>query len=219
MNREIYRCHYRGQLKNNREEHQLKEALNKCIKNAEKLIAEERVMTAALYYHDDMLFLYYESIGEEIPPEAFMEPMHDMLEKWPGKSGLSDWALMYNVFYHVIPDGEEDWTRPVTPELRRGRIAYLKKENMFDYVYHHVAIAKEGILSGDKYQSIAMHEDILFSYFEEPKTILNNVRDLSQESVAIKAWLDAVPKNHFIPLPGSNGADFLFLPAYFALGK
>lgn len=219
MNRIIHRCHYRGQLKNIREEHELKEALGESIKKAELLITEKRVMTAALYYHGDMLFLYYECIGEEICPEVFMEPLHNMLEQWPGKSGLSDWAFMYNVFYHVIPEGEEDWTRPVRPELRRGRIAYLKKENMFDYVYHHVAIAKEGILAGDKYQSIALHEDILFSYFEEPKTILNDVRDLNQESVAIKAWIDVVPEDHFIPLPGSNGENFLFLPEYFALGR
>lgn len=219
MNRKIYRCHYRGQLKNTLDEDKLMETLDECRKNAELLITEEKVMTAALYYHGEMLFLYYESIGEEIYPDTFMGPMHDLLEKWPTKSGLSDWALMYHIYYHAIPEGEEDWRRPVSPELRRGRIAYLKKDNMFQYVYHHVAIVNEGLLAGDKYQSIALHEDILFSYFEEPKTITNIRRDLSHESETIKAWLDVVPEDHFSPIPGSNGGNFLFIPAYFALGQ
>ncbi|SCP97509.1 hypothetical protein [Anaerobium acetethylicum] len=219
MNRNIYRCHYRGQLKNNFAGQELDETLDKCRKNAERMIAEGRLMTAALYYHGGMLFLYFEAVGEEVRTEEFMEPMHGLLEKWPEKSGLSDWARMYQVFYHAIPESEEDWRRPVSPECRRGRIAYLKEENMFEYVYHHVAIIKEGLLAGDKYQSIALHEDILFSYFEEPKTLINVQRDLSRESKAIKAWLDVVPEDHFVPLRGSKGENFLFLPAYFALGQ
>lgn len=72
--------------------------------------------------------------------------------------------------------------------MRRGRIAYLKPDKIFQYVYHHVAITTEGYLHGDKYQSIALHENILFSYFEEPRTEINVKRDLTKQSTAIEAW-------------------------------
>ena len=77
----------------------------------------------------------------------------------------------------------------------------------------------EGILQGDRYQSIALHEDILFSYFEEPRTPGNLRRDTTLQSQTIQAWLDVNPESHFIPLPGSNGSNFLLLPQYFALGE
>ena len=51
-----------------------------------------------------------------------------------------------------------------------------------------------------------------------PRSHVNIVRDPSQESQAIQAWLDVNPEAHFIPLPGSEGANFLLLPEYFAIG-
>ena len=176
-------------------------------------------MTAALYYYGNQLFLYYEAVGEEIRPERFMAPLHPVLSQWPQKEDTCDWALMYNVFWHDAPKDDEDWKRSVPPERRRGRIAWLKHDTMFRYVYHHFAIAEEGILQGDRYQSIALHEDILFSYFEEPRTPGNLRRDTTLQSQTIQAWLDVNPESHFIPLPGSNGSNFLLLPQYFALGE
>lgn len=176
-------------------------------------------MTAALYYYGNQLFLYYEAVGEEIRPECFMAPLHPVLSQWPQKEDTCDWALMYNVFWHDAPKDDEDWKRSVPPERRRGRIAWLKHDTMFRYVYHHFAIAEEGILQGDRYQSIALHEDILFSYFEEPRTPGNLRRDTTLQSQTIQAWLDVNPESHFIPLPGSNGSNFLLLPQYFALGE
>ena len=90
---------------------------------------------------------------------------------------------------------------------------------MFEYVYHHFAIVREGLLRGDKYMSIALHEDVLFSYFEEPRSCVNIRRTQAGESQAIQGWLDAVPEDHFIPLPGSGGQNFLLLPALFDVGQ
>ena len=151
--------------------------------------------------------------------EAFMEPLHPLLASWPEKEDTFDWAQMYNIYWHNVPRGEQDWKRVAKPERRRGRIAYLKQATMFRYVYHHFAIVEEGLLQGDKYQSIALHEDVLFSYFEEPKRFTNIQRDPTRESKAIQDWLDVDPESHFIPLPGSEGQNFLLLPDYFALGQ
>ena len=218
MSKPVYRCHYRGRLEA-ADAAQLSDLLQQCEQNAQQLINDGALMTAALYYYGNQLFLYYEAVGQEIRPERFMAPLHPVLSQWPQKEDTCDWALMYNVFWHDAPKDDEDWKRSVPPERRRGRIAWLKHDTMFRYVYHHFAIAEEGILQGDRYQSIALHEDILFSYFEEPRTPGNLRRDTTLQSQTIQAWLDVNPESHFIPLPGSNGSNFLLLPQYFALGE
>ena len=218
MSKPVYRCHYRGRLEDV-DAATLADMLQQCEQNAQQLINDGALMTAALYYYGNQLFLYYEAVGEEIRPERFMAPLHPVLSQWPQKEDTCDWALMYNVFWHDAPKDDEDWKRSVPPERRRGRIAWLKHDTMFRYVYHHFAIAEEGILQGDRYQSIALHEDILFSYFEEPRTPGNLRRDTTLQSQTIQAWLDVNPESHFIPLPGSNGSNFLLLPQYFALGE
>ena len=218
MSKPVYRCHYRGRLEA-ADAVQLSDLLQQCEQNAQQLINDGALMTAALYYYGNQLFLYYEAVGEEIRPERFMAPLHPVLSQWPQKEDTCDWALMYNVFWHDAPKDDEDWKRSVPPERRRGRIAWLKHDTMFRYVYHHFAIAEEGILQGDRYQSIALHEDILFSYFEEPRTPGNLRRDTTLQSQTIQAWLDVNPESHFIPLPGSNGSNFLLLSQYFALGE
>lgn len=218
MSKPVYRCHYRGRLEDS-DAAQLVDLLQQCEQNAQQLINDGALMTAALYYYGNQLFLYYEAVGEVIRPERFMAPLHPVLSQWPQKEDTCDWALMYNVFWHDAPKDNEDWKRSVPPERRRGRIAWLKHDTMFRYVYHHFAIAEEGILQGDRYQSIALHEDILFSYFEEPRTPGNLRRDTTLQSQTIQAWLDVNPESHFIPLPGSNGSNFLLLPQYFALGE
>ena len=218
MSKPVYRCHYRGRLEDV-DAAALVDLLQQCEQNAQQLINDGALMTAALYYYGNQLFLYYEAVGEEIRPERFMAPLHPVLSQWPQKEDTCDWALMYNVFWHDAPKDDEDWKRSVPPERRRGRIAWLKHDTMFRYVYHHFAIAEEGILQGDRYQSIALHEDILFSYFEEPRTPGNLRRDTTLQSQTIQAWLDVNPESDFIPLPGSNGSNFLLLPQYFALGE
>lgn len=61
---------------------------------------EGRVMTACLYRYKDMLFAYYESIGEELAPQQVYGPMGELLELWPGEDGSRDWVYMYHVYYH-----------------------------------------------------------------------------------------------------------------------
>ena len=216
----IIRCHYRGRLNLPPEETPAyPSAIAACRENAEALIAEGKLMTAALYIYGRQLFLYYEAIGEEMGPEAFMTPLTPLLSLWPEKENTVPWAKMYHIYWHCEPKDEADWRRDPKPLRRRGRIAYLKHETMFEYVYHHFAIVREGLLKGDRYMSIALHEDVLFSYFEEPRSSVNIRRVDGPESQTIQGWLDVNPEAHFIPLPGSNGQNFLLLPECFAVGQ
>ena len=277
----IYRLHYRGQLKENVSMEKLQSAVNDCVKAIRNLQAEGKMLTAALYYADKMLFLYYEAVGEPLPvtepaaiqpplqraweyggrrlqelpgrrlpvdgadssagsganagtissagsgavtetggnasavvaetaqntsgavveagedvlaavphPTEFLAPLAPFLMPWPGQKGERLWVHMYHIYYHSIPESIENWRRAAVPEKRRGRIAFLRDDKLFSYVYFHRAIVEEGLLTGDKYQSIALHENILFSYFEEPKTI-TNIRDSIRNNVQNKAQSNA----------------------------
>ena len=218
MKQQINRFHYRGSLRREYTDTELSDAIEACKAAVNKLIADGRIMTAALYHRKHMLFLYCETIGEEIYPEDFCSALTPYMQEWPGVEANRLWVSMYHIYYHAVPEGIEDWRRPTAPELRRGRIAFLYPDKLYSYIYHHLNIVNEGLLTGDKYQSIALHENILFSYFEEPKTMMNIRRQPDLESKVIHEWIAADPESHFVHLPECLGENFMFLPAYFALG-
>lgn len=242
----IYRLHYRAQLNRDYTEEQLQEAICTCKQNILTLQKEGRVLTAALYRHEKMLFLYYEALGEQLEvtepntlaeegvagmeesgediqattvhPTEFLASLAPYLCVWPGQKQDRLWVHMYHIYYHNIPESVEGWARAGVPELRRGRIAFLRDEKLFSYLYYHKAIVDEGLLPGDRYQSIALHENILFSYFEEPKTFVNVRNCPDKESEVIKDWIAVDPESHFIHMPQGKGENFMFLPALFAMG-
>lgn len=256
----IYRLHYRAQFNTDSYEADLKEVIQDCQKNIRELQKEGKILTAALYHADKMLFLYYEAVGEslevtepialqtvmnnawkyeklsiqgnnniyvesgediqaDIPhPNDFLAPLSPYLMLWPGQREERLWVHMYHIYYHNVPETAEHWKRAAVPELRRGRIAFLRENKLFSYVYHHKAIVDEGLLMGDRYQSIALHENILFSYFEEPKTLANVQNKPEESSKVIDAWIAVDPEAHFIHMPEGGGENFMFLPALFAMG-
>lgn len=216
MKDKIVRSHYRGHLKVE-DNNKLDMIVEETRKHIEAYIRNQQIMTACIYRYENMLFAYYESMEDEVSPETLFAPFSNYLCEWPGQASMRKWVKMYHIYYHAMPEGIEDWKRAIKPELQRGRIAFLKPEKMFDYVYHHVAITSEGLLHGDKYQSIALHENILFSYFEEPKTEINIKRDLTKDSKAIEEWLRVIPEDHFIK--GPENKNFTFIPALIAMGQ
>ena len=245
MAEQIYRLHYRGQLKEGIPEEEIPAAAEQCLKNVRQAQRQGRVLTAALYRWNRMLFFYYEAIGEKLPvreasdreqegdalietgedvqltclhPEELLVPFAPLMQVWPGQQDDRLWVHMYHIYYHSVPESVSQWRRAAVPEMRRGRIAFLREDKLFEYVYYHCALVDEGLLQGDKYQSIALHENILFSYFEEPKTMTNIRKDPEQKSRVIEQWHAVNPKAHFIRQPEGEGLDFMFLPALFAAG-
>lgn len=267
----LYRLHYRAQLKEEYTEKSLQQAIARCQNNIRTLQREGRILTAALYYADKMLFLYYEAVGEPLAivepaaitptiqnawkcetaftqesveqgtvctdtkdamyvesgediqvnmprPNDFLAPLAPFLMTWPGQRKERLWVHMYHIYYHSKPESAEGWKRVAVPEQRRGRIAFLRDDKLFSYIYHHKAIVDEGLLVGDRYQSIALHENILFSYFEEPKTMVNVQNNLHEKSKVIEDWIAVNPESHFIHMPEGGGENFMFLPALFAMG-
>lgn len=220
----IYRMHYRAKLKDGYEKEVLQAKLESCQENIRIAQRNGRVLTAALYLADtpdiaNTLFFYYEAVDDNgvISVEELLSPLAELLQTWPGMTEERIWVKMYHIYYHSVPESVEGWKRAAKPELRRGRIALLYEEKLFSYVYYHKAIVDEGLLQGDKYQSIALHENVLFSYFEEPRTMVN-IRNSAEESKVINDWLAVDPESHFIHTPECEGLNFMFLPALFAMG-
>ena len=182
-------------------------------------IARKDIMTLGLYQWGRQLFLYVEALTDQgMDPETVLPAMSPLLSSYPHGEEDRLWAYMYPIFYHAIPDTESSWQR-AKPECRVGRIALLRHDRLFDYVMHHRALVNEGALQGDRYQFISLHEDMLFSYFEEPRTYVNLKNDPSVRSTCIDAWTAAVPEAHFQPLPGCGGQNFLILPELICMGS
>lgn len=204
----INRFEFRGCLKSNPNEEDFAVAVAKTENSINKEILAGQVLEACIYRCKDMLFFYIESLSETVAPDLIASELTPFMELWPEEKGLTPWAYMYPVYYQSIPKTEEDWVKERVPgKTKIGRIAFLKHDTMFEYVYWHKAIVDEGLLKGDKYQFISLHEDILFSYYEEPRTQVN-ISGAEGESEAIKGWLAIDPGAHF-DLTKTGGSHFM----------
>ncbi|MBR3494915.1 MAG: hypothetical protein IKH38_05750 [Clostridia bacterium] len=176
------------------------------------------LLTVALYQDRREVYLYVESLGEERSPETFLGALSPYLLAVPGAPEGRPWARMAPVFWHCEPADAESWRAGPPRERRRGRVAKLRPDGIMAYVHHHYALTWEGLHRGDRYMFISLHEDVLFSYFEEPRSS-ENLRGEDRPSEALKAWIDADPDSHFIHRPEAHGENFLLLPAVFDVGK
>lgn len=221
--KKIIRKQYRATLKSNIDEKAFLQA-EENAKDAARFAKEaERLLTCGMFRYNMMLFLYVEYIvDEEEPsitePSVLFAEFSDFLCKWPEMEGEKEWIEMLPVFWFDSPVSVEQWRRKQEPDKRCGRIAVLYPEKVLSYVCHHQAIAKEGLLKGDRYQSIALHENILFSYFETPRDReVVNIKREDGISFEIDKWENADPFSHFYHFPEAAGENFLIIPTVFEL--
>ena len=189
-----------------------------CREGALRLIKTGRLMTAAMYMYKKQLFLYTESLENEVTPEEFLSPLGEIILPQPLEGEAAPWVKMVPVFWHAEPTDAASWRESRPRQRRRGRIAYLFNDKLTEYVYHHRALTEEGVFRGDKYMFISLWGNLLFSYFEEPRSS-DNVNGSSEQSRAINDWMRVDPDSHFKKLPGSNGQNFLLIEACFDVGE
>lgn len=215
----IIRKEYRACLKNGISREILEKTCRSAEKRVKEMIKEKRLLTASLYEYKEMCFLYYEALEEGLKPEDFLADMEEILEMWPEEQGKTPWAEMYPIFWHQVPQTEGQWqqARKNEKKTRIGRLAFLYPEKLFSYTYWHKALVEEGLLKGDQYQFISLHENILFSYFETPKNMVN-IKQMDQQSHVITRWTEADPESHF-DREKAGGENFRILPALFSAGR
>ncbi|MDR6549933.1 hypothetical protein [Paenibacillus qinlingensis] len=165
----IQRRMYRAQWQIGQEDSGLKALV--LNQQAQQLVEQGELMTVAAFIWRTNLFLYYECINREVLPDEIAGAVVPFLQDWPGHDEPRKWILMIDVFHFNEPASYEHWLRKEPVETRVGRVAHLKPEMMSSYIYYHYQLQEERAFHGDKYEIIAMHENLLFGYQEFPKVI------------------------------------------------
>ncbi len=219
----IIRREYRGCFKGAIDGESFEKALKAASARAREEIDGGKLVELCLYRHESMCFLYVETDEsaeseayalrnqppEELRPENLLKDLTPFLVNRPEVTDGLPWSYMYPVYYQQrdIKDLDE-WLKERNPSKTRvGRIAFLFPDTLPDYVRWHRALTEEGLLKGDKYQYISLHENVLFSYYEEPR---NNVSILKsdEESKKIDGWLKLDTESRF-DIEKTNGNHFL----------
>ena len=220
----IKRLQFRCSFKMLTDETGFNSAIEKCKEKAEKLIEEGKLCNVSFYGYKEMGFLYIEEITETenapLDVEQLMSDLNPYLRSWPEEDGDRYFASMINVYYHHIPDEDIDkWEheRTTATKTRVGRIAFVFPEKLPSYVKHHTAIVEEGLLKGDKYAYISMHENLLFSYYEEPRNNVN-IKNTDEESKVINDWMAVDPESHF-DREKAKGSNFLVITCLFTADR
>lgn len=182
---------------------------------------EGRLLTAGLYRFENQLFFYGEGLNAPFSPAGDCPALDAGLIPWPpalGETAPRPWAAMQPYFYHAVPTTAADWQRGRHPESRRGRIALLPPDKWCSYMEHHLRLTSEGLLAGDRWHLICVHENVLFSYLEEPRTNVNVKNMPGAHSDELDAWIAADPESHFTRFTPEQKAhpdgahNFVFLP-------
>ena len=197
MAKEIIRKQYRGSIAADFTDEEVMEALAADKAAVSDFIEEGSLKLAGLYRHESMVFLYLELTDESLLPDDILPEFSMCLDLWPEQSGLTPWAPMYHIYHHDVPGDGTYWHR-TGKKQGRGRIARLVSEDkLFSYVYWHKQIVDEGLLVGDKFQCIALHENLLFCYDELPREHSHIRKDVDADSQVIAGWEAADPASHF----------------------
>lgn len=208
----IERKQYRGCIRKDAAESDWQSALEQARLQAERYRQNGDILTICTYRHKNLLFVYMEALRTGVKPEEVLSALTPCLELWPEENGLTPWAPMYPIYHHSLPSEPEEWVKErLTNTKRIGRIAFLYPDKLFSYTYWHYAIVQEGLLKGDKYQYISLHENLLFSYFEEPRHNVN-IKGSEEESSVIDGWTAVDPESHF-DREKTAGNNFLVIDA------
>jgi hypothetical protein len=221
----IRRSQYRCSFRPGAAAEEVASAAEKSRTAVNGFVGEGKLCNVSFYKYENIGFLYVEEIvdNEDAPMidiEDLMKDLNPVLKPWPREEGDRFFAPMINVYYHHIPDRDIDiWEkeRTTAQKTRIGRIAFVFPDKLPSYVMYHTAIVNEGLWKGDKYAFISLHENILFSYYEEPRNNVN-IKDMEEESEVIKEWMKADPESHFDRVK-AKGENFLVIPCLFTVDR
>lgn len=216
----VERASFRAVLRRDAKEEETGRAYAACRREMERAKGEGLLLTASLYQYGRFLFLYTEGVGKRIVPEEVLASLSSLLEIWPPIMGGNDedrrWIHMQPYYYHGRPECAGNWMEGRNPQSRRGRIALLAPGKWEEYMEYHLELVKEGLIEGDRYHFISIHENVLFSYFEEPKTMVNLQNRPGARSGVLDEWLRTDPESHFLRFAPGQGAgpdgNFVFMP-------
>jgi len=201
----IFRRQWRGFIEDENALGQAKEPCRLLLQN--KL--DNGLLGLCAYRWQSNIFVYCESEGEPPNPHELLWPLLPALSIWPGAAvpvcdepSSRRLIEMVDVFHFNEPASKEHWRRKTPVEHRIGKLGVLKPEAVSSYIYYHYGLQEERTFSGDKYEIIALHENLLFGYFELPEIVEEPLHPprLRTQSMP-KDWSQAQIPEHFIRWP------------------
>ncbi len=221
----LVRSQYRCSFKTMTNDVPMDGILERCKQEFSMLIKRGKVCNASFFRYENMGFLYLEEIISDendasIDVDHVMADLKPYLKPWPEENGDRYFVKMINVYYHHIPEDSLDaWEHERTTSIKEriGRVAFVFADKLPSYVMYHKKIVDEGLLKGDKYAFISMHENLLFSYYEEPRNNVN-IKNSEQESAVINEWMKVDPESHFDRVK-AKGNNFLVIPCLFSVDR
>ena len=194
MSEKIFRSQWRGFLKQQPTE----ESLQTCREMLSAAKCEEKILTGEVYHWQNNVFVYLEGIGVPADPAVLLAPLHEFLSDWPGADVFRKWIPMMDIFHFNEPESIGHWRRKTPPETRVGKVGLLRPEMVASYIYYHYGLQEERSFGGDKYEIIALHENILFGYFELPVVIETPPQEPRLKTRSMpENWADAKISTHF----------------------
>ena len=165
----VERASYRAFLSEGVSEEGIATAVEGVTREAQAIVDGGALLTAAMSRSGRELFLYLEHVFEGGAPDMDAVRslpcargwLEGLLQPIPQHTGDVAWAYMFPVFWFDKPQGVGQFARARRPDERCGRIARLLPNKLMEYVTHHQAIGAEGLLVGDRYQFISIHDDML----------------------------------------------------------
>ncbi len=221
IRRSQYRCSFNSMARGTAYEM----AIASSRQRMAELVESGKLCNLSFYRYENMGFVYVEEIVENesdamIDMETVMPELYQYLKTWPREDGDVFFAPMIKVFYQYDPGNDLDaWEheRTTAVKTRIGRVAFAFPDKVPSYVMYHTALVNEGLLKGDKYAFISLHENLLFSYYEEPRNNVN-IRGVDEESKVISEWLKTDPESHYDRVK-AQGMNFLVIPCLFTVDR
>ena len=155
-----------------------------------RLIKSENIITASCAYYNDMVFLYYESVGELLPgavTETDMKPFPDG----------SLWFRMTDVFHYSAPDNEGLWARKIKDKKPSFELNFLNDEKIASYIYYHYWHQQGNQYGYDRYGAIFLYKNMLVMYHETPYELIEKKEIEGKKHIPCPENWDEIMKSHF----------------------
>lgn len=143
----------------------------------------KNINNASVAFYDDKVFLYFETDNNADYKKIADEIIDIDLYTLPNGE---KWIEMIDIFHYSYPYNDIYWRRKEENKKAVFKIAYLKPENVGEYIFYHYKAQREADCGFDKYGAIYIYQNMLIMYMEEP-------RETADLSLVENKWEKLIP--------------------------
>lgn len=158
---------YRAYIKENCEELMV-ELLDSLRDIAQKYCEDGRLLTVSVFKWDRNIFLYYESVEDEVTPLELLGLVQMYLEEWPGECKKRYWIPMVDIYHCVDGEAVKSFRNGAPIQKTMANIARFKPEMLSSYIFYHYQYQEEKPGDFSKWCAIYLHENLAIIYGEDP---------------------------------------------------